>query len=127
MENPLLVCTLTVKMHVAVKNKVVDALTPAKVQNMTAGDRLSPGSEAMRTIDGLRSCESKLEPVAAFIQAMHDKDNMSAPYAKAAVDAVKRSNISVAHAVDEHLLARCAMMAFDKGDFETFAESMSYL
>ena len=103
-------------MHSAVKNKVPDALTPAKVQDMTASDGLSPGSEAMRTIDDLRSCESKLEPVAAFIQAMHAKNNMSVPDVKAAVDAVKRSNINVAQAADEHLLAKCATMAFDKGD-----------
>ena len=57
---------------------------------------------------------------------MHDKDKMGVLDVKAAVDAVKRSNINVAHAVDEHLLAQCAMMAFDKGDFETLAESMSY-
>lgn len=151
LSDPLLVMTLTLVKHHAVTKKLSDALTPARVQLLTAGDTLDafalagsgthdgaakipaspPAAGEVGEPDGIAVLKqlreygeylTAAEPLVAALQ----NPKASADSVSEAMDACASAKIVVAGCVRHHVLKLGANKFFDAGDFAAWAALLRF-
>jgi hypothetical protein len=149
LSDPLLVMTLTLVKHRAVTKKLSDALTPTRVQLLTAGDTLDAftlaGSgtddgaakiparaagevgepDGIAVLKQLREYEGYLTVAEQLVAALQNPE-ASADSVSEAMDACASAKIVVAGCVRHHVLKLGANKFFDAGDFAAWAALLNF-